>query len=109
MADMKETSKILVILGGIVGLLEGILSFTGTWVGPWGGIFTDPGMAIIRIVVVVIFSLIALATSGAVEIKALKLQFNMVVLLVVGIVLLFFGASFGGILVVLGGILLLLK
>jgi hypothetical protein len=105
---MKETSKILVILGGVIGLLEALLGFTGYWGGFWNP-FPDPAMAIVRMIVVIIFSLIALATSGAIKIKALKMEYNFLVLLIVGAVMFVFGGQLGGILVIIGSILLILK
>lgn len=106
MASMKEISKILVILGGIVGLLEGILGFLNIFSF---GIGFGGADNLIGLVIVIVMALIALATSGVVDIKALKMEFNFIILLIVGVAMAIFGGLIGGILVILGSILLLLK
>jgi hypothetical protein len=108
LAKMKETSKILVILGGVIGILEALLHFSGYW-GPIWTYFPDPLLGLVSLIVAIIFSLIALATSGAIKMKALKMEYNFLVLLIVGAVMFVFGANLGGILVILGSILLILK
>jgi hypothetical protein len=106
MASMKEISKWLVILGGIVGLLTSILEFLGIFSL---GIGLGGADNIIGVIVVVIMALIALATSGVIDIKALKMEFNFIVLLIVGIVMALFGGLLGGVLIIIGALLLLLK
>ena len=109
MANMKEISKWLVILGGIVGLIEGILTILG-----WGFAFVGlggflPGMGVIFGIIAIVLSLIALATSGVVDIKALKMENNWIILLILGILIFIFGSNIGGVLVLIGAILLLIK
>ena len=111
MADMKEISKWLVIIGGIVGLIQAILFFVpgigfSFYAGIWAG---DATLGLVGAIIAIILSLIALATSGVVEIKALKLNYNFIVLLILGILMAIFGSDLGGILVIIGAILLLLK
>ena len=109
LANMKEISKWLVILGGIVGLIEGILMILNmgiSFIGLGGFI---AGMNIIFGAIAILFSLVALATSGVVDIKALKMENNWIILLIVGILMFIFGANIGGVLVLIGAILLLLK
>jgi hypothetical protein len=108
LADMKEISKWLVILGGIVALIEGILTilespFFVVWGlgGVLGGLISG--------IITIVLALIALATSGVVDIKALKMENNWVILLVLGILIFLFGGNLGGVLVLVGAILLLLK
>jgi hypothetical protein len=106
---MKEISKWLVIIGGIVGLIEGILTILNigfSVVGP--GLYL-PGMELIIGAIAIVLSLIALATSGVVDIKALKMEYNWIILLILGILIFIFGSNIGGVLVLVGAILLLLK
>jgi hypothetical protein len=109
MADMKEISKWLVIIGGIVGLIEGVLTILGmgfAFVGLGGFI---PGMGLVFGAIAIVLSLVALATSGVVDIKALKMENNWIILLILGILIFIFGSNLGGVLVLVGAILLLLK
>ena len=109
LADMKEISKWLVIIGGIVGLIEGVLTILGggiAFVG-LGGFFT--GMGVIFGAIAIVLSLVALATSGVVDIKALKMENNWIILLILGILIFIFGSNIGGVLVLVGAILLLIK
>lgn len=109
LASMKEISKWLVILGGIVGLIEGILTILGwgiAFIG-LGGIF--PGIGVVLGAIAIVLSLVALATSGVVDIKALKMENNWIILLILGILIFIFGSNIGGVLVLIGAILLLLK
>jgi len=106
MTSMKELSKIFVILGGLVGLLLGILDFLGIFnlgIG-WAG-----ANNIVSLIVVIVMALIALATSGVIDIKALKMEFSFVILLIVGVVMAVFGGVLGGVLIIIGAILLLIK
>ena len=108
MANMKEISKWLIIIGGIVGLIEGILQFLPTIPHPlYGGILV--GFEMVMGIIAIILALIALATSGVIEIKALKMNYNFIVLLIIGILLALFGASIGGVIIIIGAILMLLK
>ena len=109
MASMKEISKWLVIIGGIVGLIEGILTILSmgfSVVGP--GLYL-PDMEFVIGAIAIILSLIALATSGVVDIKQLKMENNWIILLILGILMFIFGSNIGGVLVIVGAILLLLK
>ena len=106
MADLKEISKWLVVIGGILGLLEGILTIIGAPIFG-GGIFLLEGW--ITGIIAIILALIALATSGIVDIPALKFDFNWIVLIILGILMYVFGSGLGGILIILGAILMLIK
>lgn len=109
MANMKEISKWLVIIGGIVGLIEGILTILNMGFAFVGPALYLPGMGLVIGAIAVIFSLIALATSGVVDIKALKMEYNWIILLILGILMFICGSNIGGVLVIVGAILLLLK
>lgn len=105
MAELKEIAKWLVVIGGLLGLLEGILTIIGmTIFGGFG--LLDP---LISGIIAIILSLIALATSGVVDIKALKFDFNWVVLIILGVLMYVFASGLGGILVIIGAILMLIK
>ncbi|TFH08814.1 MAG: hypothetical protein E4H14_05720, partial [Candidatus Thorarchaeota archaeon] len=71
MADLKGIGKLLVLLGGIVGLIEGILLILGTSliILPDLGTFGLPGFVLG--ILGILFSLIALVNSGFIKIKAL--------------------------------------
>jgi hypothetical protein len=75
LADMKEISKWLVILGGIVALIEGILTILDT---PFFVVWGLGGVlgGLISGIIAIVLALIALATSGVVDIKALKMENN---------------------------------
>ena len=107
MANMKEISKWLVVIGGILGLLQGILTILGMGFGLGISIFVLDGL--IMGIIAIILSLIALATSGVVDIPALKFDFNWIVLLILGILMFIFASDLGGILVIVGAILMLVK
>jgi hypothetical protein len=108
MANMKEIAKIFAILGGLVGLLEGILmalslpAFFGF--GLLGG-----ALGIVQGIIVIVLALIVLASSGIVDIPVLKFDANWILFLILGIVMIVLDAFFGGILTLLSGILLLIK
>jgi len=110
MANMKEISKWFVIIGGIIGLIQAILFFIpDIGFSFYSGILSDSAYAVIQAIIAIILSLIALATSGVVEIRALKMDYSFIMLLIIGILMAIFGSDLGGILVIIGAILLLLK
>ncbi len=107
MAELKKIGDILILLGGIVGLIEGILT-----------ILQNPLLRFLPYVVLVdplitgilgiIFSLIALVNSGNLKIKVLEFQNKWLVVLIMGILMYLFASGLGGALVIIGAILLLL-
>lgn len=110
MADLKKIGQLLVLLGGIVGLLFGILITLNM------GFVLLPGVGLVGFigslvtgVILVLLSLIVLATSGAVNIPALKFDNNWIVLLILGILMYVFGGDLGAILVIIGAILYVVK
>ncbi|MBD3157257.1 MAG: hypothetical protein GF309_00585 [Candidatus Lokiarchaeota archaeon] len=106
----KQTTKIaeiLIALGGLVGLLYGILEVLNMGLAvfsPLGGVL---GSLITGIIAIVI-SLVVLATSGVVDIPSLKMEKNVVVIIVLGVLLFLFAADLAGALVIIGAILMLL-
>ncbi len=110
MADLKKIGQLLVLLGGIVGLLFGILIALNM------GFVLLPGVGLVGFIgglvtgiVLILLSLIVLATSGAVDIPALKFDNNWIVLLILGILMYIFGGDLGAILVIIGAILYVVK
>ncbi len=110
----KQTNRvgeILAILGGLLGLLYGILDVLG------GGFAILPGLglglggilgSVIIGIIVIIISLVILATSGVVNIPMLKVGQSWIIMIILGILLYIFGAGLPGILVIIGAILMLL-
>jgi hypothetical protein len=113
--NMKELSRIFVIIGGILGLIYGIISVLGAvasglaWLVFLPAPFTIPGLELVWGIVLIILSLIALATSGVVSISMLKMDNNWIILIIIGILMYVFGGGLAAILVIIGAILLLLK
>jgi hypothetical protein len=108
MADLKQIGDLLILLGGIIGLIQGILLAIGMpfiilpglgdfGVGPliWG-------------ILAILFSLIALVNSGFLKIKALEFSNKWLVVLIMGILMYLFSSGIGGVLVIIGAILLVL-
>jgi len=109
MADLKEISKILIMLGGILGLIFGILKVL--LIGGWGWV-SFPLLAlggVVEGIILIIVSLIVLASSGVVKIPALAFANTAIVMLILGIVMWLFGGGLGSILVIVGAILLFIK
>jgi hypothetical protein len=110
MADLKKIGQLLVLLGGIVGLLFGILMALNM------GFVLLPGVGLVGFigslvtgVILILLSLIVLATSGVVDIPALKFDNNWIVILILGILMYIFGGDLGAILVIIGAILYVVK
>ena len=106
MADLKKIGSLLVLLGGIVGLIEGILVIIGQGLAILPGL--DFGLGWIGGILGILFSLIALVNSGFIKIPALEFKNKWLVILVMGILMYLFASGFGGILVIIGAILFLL-
>jgi len=107
MSDIKKIGDILILIGGIIGLVEGILAVLG-WAPflptiSWGlgGLITG--------VLGILFSLIALVNSGTIKIKVLEFSSKWLIVLIMGILMYLFASGIGGILVIIGSILLLVK
>lgn len=107
-SDAQKVGEILISLGGIVGLLFGILALLGSrWVLlPDLPILQGLDLLISGIVLIVL-SLVVLATNGTIKIKSLRLKRNWVVLLILGVLMYAFRGNLAAVLVILGAILLL--
>jgi hypothetical protein len=110
MSDLKKIGDLLVLIGALVGLIQGILRL----IPGYGFAFFNPLEGFLGAVVVgvlaILFSLIALVNSGFLKIKALDFgkTNKFIVVLIVGILMAVFGGDLGGILVIIGAILWLL-
>ncbi|MFX0044594.1 MAG: hypothetical protein ACFE8Z_01980 [Candidatus Hermodarchaeota archaeon] len=108
MADLKKIGDLLILLGGILGLVEGILTVLGLAYLAflptilWG--FSGLVIGILGI----LFSLIALVNSGYIKIKALEFSNKWLVVLIMGVLMYVFSSTLGGVLVIVGAILLVL-
>ncbi len=106
--DLKKIGDLLILIGGLVGLIEGILTLLGlsylaflpTIVWGWSGLVIG-GLGIL-------FSLIALVNSGVIKISALEFSSKWLVVLIMGVLMYVFSSTLGGVLVIIGAILLLL-
>jgi hypothetical protein len=111
LSDIKKIGDILILLGGIVGLIEGILvilQMNYLAFLPYYHIFGTAGY-LIEGVLGILFSLIALVNSGTIKIKALEFSNKWLVVLIMGILMYLFASGIGGVLVIIGSLLLLVK
>ncbi len=111
MADLKKIGDLLVLLGALLGLIQGILlivplGFTLGFVNVLGGFLDGLIIGILGI----LFSLIALVNSGFLKISALDFgkKNKFLVVLIIGVLMLLFASDLGGILVIIGAILWML-
>lgn len=109
MADLKKIGDLLVLLGAIVGIIEGLMLIFQI---PGLGFFNPLGatLGIVAGVLGILFSLIALVNSGFIKISALDFgkQNKFIVVLIVAILMILFASNIGGILVLIGAILWML-
>lgn len=110
MADLGKIGDLLVLLGSLVGLIQGILLIAGMPFGffsPLSGFIVDN---LILGILAILFSLIALVNSGFLKISALDFgkTNKFIIVLLMGILMVLFASDLGGILVILGAILWLL-
>ncbi len=106
MVEEKDYPKILVLIGGILGIIQGItLIFSGnSWYGAIVGIIFG--------IVVIIGGLALIISSGYLKMTLpfnLNLPFEFVPLLVAGIVEAALGAWWGGVCVVIAAVLVYSK
>ena len=107
--QLQQIGEILVLVGSIIALIFGILEILsiGTFgLGIWSVGSVIPGFGIILGIILIIVSLITLATSGVIKFPW-KLEKNWLMLLILGIVLLIFGGGIGAVLVIIGAILMI--
>ena len=107
MAKYKSTGELIVVIGGIVGLILGILTLLGYSIGLGYHIGGTLGFLIAGILQILV-SLVILATSGKINIKALKMEKNAIILLILGIILWIVGGDLGGLITIIGAIIMFL-
>jgi hypothetical protein len=107
-SDLKKIGDLLILLGGIIGLIQGILLVFGMPFTILPGL-GDFGLGpLIWGILAILFSLIALVNSGFLKISALEFSNKWLVVLIMGILMYLFSSGLGGVLVIIGAILLLL-
>ncbi|MFX1484996.1 MAG: hypothetical protein ACFFCP_17600 [Promethearchaeota archaeon] len=107
-SDLKKIGDLLILLGGIIGLIQGILLVAGMPFTILPGL-GDFGLGpLIWGILAILFSLIALVNSGFLKISALEFSNKWLVVLIMGILMYLFRSGLGGVLVIIGAILLLL-
>ena len=106
--DVKKIGDFLVLIGGIVGLVQGFLLAIGQplVILPDLGDFGLGGL--IFGVLAMLFSLIVLVNSGTLKIKALEFKNKWLIIFIMAVLMYFFGARLGGVLVLIGAILLVI-
>jgi hypothetical protein len=105
--DLKKIGDLLILIGGIVGLIQGALLALNMPFTILPGL-GDFGLGnLVWGILAIIFSLIALVNSGFLKIKALEFSNKWLVVLIMGILMYFFRSGLGGVLVIIGSILLL--
>jgi hypothetical protein len=95
----KEIIRFLVIIGGIIGLIQALLSF-----GNWGLGFWGP-MAAVNIALSIFGLIIAILVLLSVFRPGDPIPYNAVLLILFGILMIIFNSWLGGILVLIAGIL----
>ena len=107
-SDLKKIGELLILLGGIIGLIQGVLLIAGIPFTILPGL-GDFGLGpLIWGILAILFSLIALVNSGFLKISALEFSNKWLVVLIMGVLMYLFSSGLGGVLVILGAILLLL-
>lgn len=112
-SDTFLVGQFLVVFGAIVSFVFGVLYLLNVGVG----VTFLPSLDLIGIlgainnlllgILLVILSLVTLATFGVLNIPRITLQNNLLVLFLLGVVTFLFGGTLGGALVVIGSILML--
>ena len=104
--ENEELEKILVFIGGILGVIQGIGTIIG-WGSYYGVIFR-----IIFGILSIVLGLMIIVSSGYMKINLnlpVKIPFEKVPLLIVGIVFVVFSSYLGGILIIIAAILMFLE
>ncbi|MHA1638527.1 MAG: hypothetical protein ACTSUO_02065 [Candidatus Thorarchaeota archaeon] len=111
MADLKKIGDILVLIGALIGLLEGILTILGASVVNVLGDLLGALGGLVMGIIAILFALIALVNSGFLKIKALDFgkTNKFLIVLIVGVLMIVFASTIGGLLVVIGAILWIVK
>ena len=104
MASNSEIAKILVFIGGILGFLQGITTIIG---------WTYTSNLLYRIVAGILAIFLGLAlivSSDYIKFEfPVKIPFEKLILLIVGIVFLILGSQLGGILIIIAAVLLFVE
>ncbi len=99
--------KLLCIIGAVIGILEVILGVAGVTSGPyandWAGLDTLLG-AIVFGIICILICLVILASFNVIDVN-LKIVPSWLVLLIFGIVIVLFGALYGGVLILIGALI----
>ena len=103
MAEMekKDIVRLMVIVGGIIGLVQAITGFFGPilWYNFWGVLYAaNIGSSVFGIVVAVL-TLLSVFRPGD------PIPYSAVFLLIFGVLMTLFNAWFGGIITIVSGIL----
>jgi len=109
LADLKKIGDILVLIGAIIGIIQGIWLILGNAAFGTNILlgFLGATMGVVIGILGILFSLIALVNSGFIKISALDFgkKNKFLVVLIIGILMILFASDFGGILVLIGAIL----
>ena len=112
MAELKKIGDILVLIGAIVGIIQGIWLLLGNAAFGSNLLLGVLGAAMAAVIGIlgILFSLIALVNSGFLKISALDFgkKNKFLVVLIVGVLMVLFASDFGGLLVIIGAVLWLL-
>ncbi|MBS3793797.1 MAG: hypothetical protein KGY80_02815 [Candidatus Thorarchaeota archaeon] len=107
-SDAQKIGEILISLGGIVGVLFGILASLGSRLALIPDFVLIGGLdLLISGIVLIVLSVLVLATNRTINIKSLCLKKNWIVLLILGVLMYVFRGDLAAILVIIGAILLL--
>ena len=97
--ENKETVRLLVIIGGIIGIVQAILSFGNWGLGFWGPMAAlNIGSSIVGIIIAILV-LLSVFRPGD------PIPYNAVLLIIFGVLMTFFNSWIGGVLVLVAGIL----
>ncbi|MHA2034906.1 MAG: hypothetical protein ACW98X_00645 [Promethearchaeota archaeon] len=104
--ENKEIVRLMVIVGGILGLLQAIAGFGNfaAWIYPIG-YFVAAAQFALNIVSSIIGVILAILTLLSVFRPGDPIPYNAGMLLLLGFLMLFFNAAIGGIIVFIAGIL----
>ena len=111
MADLKKIGDILVLIGALIGILEGILTMIGASVISVLGDFLGALGPIVSGILGILFALIVLVNSGFIKISALDFgkTNKFLIVLIMGVLMVVFASTIGGILAIVGAILWIVK
>lgn len=112
-SDTYMVGQLLVVFGAIVTFVFGVLYLLNVGVGVTFlpsldllGILGTLNNLVVGILLVII-SLVTLATFGVLNIPRIKLEKNILVLFLLGVVSYLIGGTLGGVLVIIGSILMI--